>query len=666
MRKWSFFLIATLLFIILLFFGTVMSGTAFTLLYSGEEHGQLGLHGCGSEQVGGLAHRHTLISDLRTDFDAVLNLHTGNLIDATDENAEWVYQIGLSALDAMDVDVLCLGPQELSFSSETLAALHANHPKIAFTCANLKREIESPYLIQAVSSMDVAVVGLISETYAQELHKVELTQPHIALAELKAELVSKSDFVVVVFHATQDEAQTLAEAMPWIDVLIVANDEQPATLSCERLPCSKETAIVTNATQGAAVGMLTVKINKKRQAQAGVNRYHNVSEKITPNANISHLLEAYVTLTTSESFDTAGHQESDNAIHIAYFHKHGCQKCARAVKVLKRLKEKYPQIVVDQRNAKTEQTLFEAMGTLYDVPEIKRLTTPAVFVGDTALIGELNEQGLENAIQKHLKTGVTSRLKEAETHKGTAESEIVNRFYGFGILTVAGAGLLDGINPCAFATIVFFISYMNLVGRGRKEMLIAGGAFALAVFGTYLLLGLGMLSFMSYLNQYSGIAKCVYLLAATATFALAGLSLYDAVKAKQGKTKDILLQLPRALKQRIHKVIREQTRTSGVIAGAMVIGFIISALELVCTGQVYLPTLTFVAGIEGMRAHAISYLLLYNIMFIVPLLVVFGCVYWGTTSMQLGGILQKHLVSVKVGIGLLLFGLGIWLVLIVV
>ena len=132
------------------------------------------------------------------------------------------------------------------------------------------------------------------------------------------------------------------------------------------------------------------------------------------------------------------------------------------------------------------------------------------------MIGELNEQGLENAIQKHLKTGVTSRLKEAETQIDTAESEIVNRFYGFGILTVAGAGLLDGINPCAFATIVFFISYMNLVGRGRKEMLIAGGAFALAVFGTYLLLGLGMLSFMSYLNQYSGIAKCVYLLAATA------------------------------------------------------------------------------------------------------------------------------------------------------
>ena len=661
----------TCLFILLLLLCSLESVTALTIFYSGEENGQLGLHGCGSEQVGGLAHRHTLLLDLRTDLDAVLNLHTGNLIDATDGDldfqAEWVYQIGLSALDAMDVDVLCLGPHELSFNSETLAAFHANHPNIAFTCANAKQGVIPPYLIHKVSSMNVAVVGLISETYTQEPHKLDLKQPHTTLVELKAELVSKSDLVVVVFHATQDEAQTLVDMAPWIDVLIVANSELPETLRSERLHYHKGTAIVANATEGAAVGKLTVEIDKEGDVHTNENRYHNVSEEITPNANISHLLEAYVTLTsTSESFDTAEHQESENAIHIVYFHKHGCQKCARAVKVLKRLKEKYPQITIDQRNAKTEQALFEAMGTLYEVPEIKRLTTPAVFIGDTALIGELNEQPFENTIQKYRTAGVASRVKEAESQLDTAESEILNRFHGFGILTVAGAGLLDGINPCAFATIVFFISYMNLVGRGRKEMLMAGGAFALAVFGTYLLLGLGTLSFMNYINQFSGIAKCVYLLAATATFALAGLSLYDAVKAKQGKTKDILLQLPRALKQRIHKVIREQTRTSGVIAGALVIGFVISALELVCTGQVYLPTLTFVAGIEGMRAHAFSFLLLYNIMFIVPLLVVFGCVYWGTTSTQLGGILQKNLVSVKVGMGILLFGLGIWLVLSVV
>ena len=121
--------------------------------------------------------------------------------------------------------------------------------------------------------------------------------------------------------------------------------------------------------------------------------------------------------------------------------------------------------------------------------------------------------------------------------------------------------------------------------------------------------------------------------------------------------------LPKSLKQRIHKVIREQTRTSSVIIGTLVIGFAISALELVCTGQVYLPTITFVMGVEGMRANALAYLILYNMMFITPLLIVFGFVYWGTTSIQLGGVLQRHLMSVKLGTGLLLLGLGFWLLL---
>ena len=618
--------------------------------------------------MGGLAHRQTLITHLRIKHETVLNLHTGNLIDPTDANAEWVYQIGLSALAAMAVDVLCLGPNELSLPLETLAAFHADYPEVGVVCANVAAGIETRYVIRSVASTNVAVVGLVSENYAPEIPAVALIPPQNALAELETELVTQSTIVVVVFHGTQEEAHTLSEAIPWIDVLIVAaNQQKDITKAHKPAIFAGKTATVINATQGATVGALEIQRDEERQRYIFTSGHHGVSEKIAPDAALEQLLEAYQALTATEpTFQTDGSDVPNNAIHIVYFHKHGCQKCARAVKILRRLKEQHPNIVIDQRNAKTEQTLLEAMGNLYEVPEAKRLTTPAVFIGDTALIGELDEQQIENVVQQYLATGVPSRLKEAEAQLDTAESEIVNRFHGFGTLAVAGAGLLDGINPCAFATIVFFISYMNLVGRGRKEMLIAGGAFTLAVFVTYLLVGLGTLSFMTYLNQFSGVAKCVYLIAATATFALAGLSLYDAVKAEQGKTKDILLQLPRALKLRIHKVIRERTRTSGVIAGALVIGFVISALELVCTGQVYLPTLTFVAGVDGMRAHAIAYLLLYNVMFIVPLIVVFGCVYWGTTSMQLGGILQKHLVTVKVGIGLLLFGLGMWLVLNVV
>jgi len=132
-------LIYSLLLMLALSIVAANHAIALTLLYSGEEQGQLGLHGCGTEQVGGLAHRHTLVTDLRIKHGAVLNLHTGNLIDPTDETAEWIYQIGLSALDAMRVDVLCLGPNELSLPLETLAAL----PRQADATANSLSSTES-------------------------------------------------------------------------------------------------------------------------------------------------------------------------------------------------------------------------------------------------------------------------------------------------------------------------------------------------------------------------------------------------------------------------------------------------------------------------------------------------------------------------------------------
>ena len=265
MYRRQYILTFTFLFIATLLLCSVKSANALTIFYSGEEHGQLGLHGCGSEQVGGLAHRYTLIENLYIKHPgAVLNLHTGNLIDATDQNVEWTYQIGLSALEAMKVDVLCLGPNELSLSSETLAGLQANYPEIGVTCANVNRGIEKPYLIQTYASVNVAVVGLISETHAQVLPNVSIIPPQNALSELKSELVDKSDVVVVVFHATQEEAETLAETAPWIDVLIVAGNQQKDTKEIHRPSIfTGNNAIVTNVSQGASVGVLEMARDKE-------------------------------------------------------------------------------------------------------------------------------------------------------------------------------------------------------------------------------------------------------------------------------------------------------------------------------------------------------------------------------------------------------------------
>ena len=641
-----------------------------TLMYAGEESGQLGLHGCGTEQVGGLSRRQTVIQSLREIHPAPLNLHTGNLLDPTDPNSELICQIALEALSTMHYDAFSLGPGDLCLPLDSLSALYANHPDLPFVCTNIVgARFPRPFEVVEAAKRKVAVLGLVSKSYEIEISAynpgVTLTHPTEALETLAEEITHQSDFVVGVFHGSEAEARALAERFSWLSVLVLAQNEPSESASTTPIVVGG-TTIVTNPAKGEAVGVLEIALDAYQQVVSGKNRRVAVSEGILPDADLETLLGLYDFLSEDFEFGGQDYVPDDRAVHITYFHKRGCQKCVRASEILKRLKTEYPQIVVEKRFAKADQQLLEAMGALYNVPQVKRLTTPTVFIGDAYLLGELDEAQLEEIVGKYLATGVASRLSDAEAKTGEAESEIVKRFSAFGTLTVAGAGLLDGINPCAFATIVFFISYLSLVGRSRKEMLVAGGAFASAVFVTYLMLGMGLLKFLSFLNEFSVVAKCVYLAAAIGTFTLAFLSLYDAIKAKQGKVKEITLQLPKSLKQRIHKVIREQTRTSSVIIGALVIGFAISALELVCTGQVYLPTITFVMGVEGMRTNALAYLILYNMMFITPLLIVFGFVYWGTTSMQLGGVLQRNLMPVKVGTAALLFGLGMWLLLSVV
>ncbi len=647
---------------------TSEASDAFTLIYAGEEGGQFGLHGCGTEQVGGLSRRQTVIQSLREKHVDPLNLHTGNLLDPTDPNSELICQIALEALSTMNYDSVCLGPSELCSRIDSLSAIYANHPDVPVVCTNIVgAQFPRTFEVVEAGQRKVAVVGLISKSYELEISAynpgVTLTHPTEALETLGEEITRQSDFVVGVFHGSEAEARELAERFSWLSVLVLAQNEASESDSAAPIVVGG-TTIVTNPAKGEAVGVLDIGLDADReQVVSRKNQRVAVSEGIAPDADLEALLALYDSLAEDVEFDGQEPVPDDRAIYITYFHKRGCQKCVRASEILKRLKTEYPQIVVEKRYAKADQQLLEAMGALYNVPQVKRLTTPAVFIGDAYLLDEFNEAQLEEIVGTYLATGVASWISEAEANTDAAESDIVKRFSAFGTLAVAGAGLLDGINPCAFATIVFFISYLTLVGRSRKEMLVAGGAFAAAVFVTYLLLGVGLLKFLSFLNEFSVVAKCVYLGAAIGTFTLAFLSLYDAIKAKQGKVKEISLQLPKSLKQRIHRVIREQTRTSSVIIGALVIGFAISALELVCTGQVYLPTITFVMGVESMRVNALSYLILYNLMFITPLLIVFGFVYWGATSMQLGGVLQRHLISVKAGTAALLFGLGIWLIL---
>jgi cytochrome c biogenesis protein CcdA len=247
----------------------------------------------------------------------------------------------------------------------------------------------------------------------------------------------------------------------------------------------------------------------------------------------------------------------------------------------------------------------------------------------------------------------------------SGEKKIIDRFKQFSVWGVLIAGLIDGLNPCAFATIIFLVSYLAFLGKASKEILTYGIIFTLGVFIAYILTGMGLMAGLRTLSGFPLITKGIYLVIGIFAFVLGILSFYDYIQFRRGHMEKMKLQLPMALKKKIHGIIRIQTRSSKAgFIGTFVLGFVIAITEVVCTGQVYLPTIGYIMTIPKLRINAFSYLVLYNVMFIIPLVGIFVAAFFGVTSEKMAVVTKKHTGTVKLLTGVLFIGLAAFIFLV--
>jgi hypothetical protein len=370
------------------------------------------------------------------------------------------------------------------------------------------------------------------------------------------------------------------------------------------------------------------------------------------------------------------------SVELAYFYQKGCPKCDRAGYLLKYLTRKYPNLRIREMDLNTSdgKRLNESLSNRINLPVAKRLIAPSIFIGNGFLSPEeITEANVEALIQKYEKMSAGVGVSDSKISKPTpsltpsqdeiekAEETIVERFKSLGVFAILAAGLIEGLNPCSLATLVFFISYLVMMGRRRKEIFWVGMGFTGTGFVTHLLLGLGILSFVQHLSFLSLFSRIVYLITFLFAFFLGILSLYDYVQLKRGRPSKMKLQVPNFLKKRIHQTIRKTSgnlETDGegqsvrLFVAAVIIGFMVTLLQFTCTSQVYLPTILFVTNIPSLRGSAVFYLVLYNLIYVAPLLVIFGIVYWGVTSEQLSFFLQKRASTIKLLTAIFFFALA--------
>lgn len=228
------------------------------------------------------------------------------------------------------------------------------------------------------------------------------------------------------------------------------------------------------------------------------------------------------------------------------------------------------------------------------------------------------------------------------------------RFSGFTIPAVAAAGLLDGINPCAISTLVFFMSLLAVSRVRKRQLILLGISFCAASFLTYLALGFGLFRVLHLFSGFTVLRTVVERSLAAVLVVLAALSVRDAIRfRKSGRAGDVSLQLSTGMKKRIHGVMRHGLGSTSIFLGGLLIGTAVTALESVCTGQVYVPTLVLILKDSAFsESRAWLLLLLYNILFILPLVTVFIAVYFGLQTESLLAWSRRNVVSAKLMLGL--------------
>lgn len=221
------------------------------------------------------------------------------------------------------------------------------------------------------------------------------------------------------------------------------------------------------------------------------------------------------------------------------------------------------------------------------------------------------------------------------------------------ILILAGA---DAVNPCALAVLILVLVAVLTAEKSKRAVLKAGFSFTLAVFILYFLYGLIIIGlFKSLALVIAGIRIYFYKILAGFAMLLGALNVKDAIFYKPGGT---LTEMPMSMRPIVKRLISKVTSPKG----AFIIGIFVTIFLLPCTIGPYIVASGILSTIQFFSV--IPWLLLYNIIFILPMLAITFIIYLGYSTVEkVGGWKESNIRYLHLIAGLLLFIVGLLMLL---
>lgn len=207
------------------------------------------------------------------------------------------------------------------------------------------------------------------------------------------------------------------------------------------------------------------------------------------------------------------------------------------------------------------------------------------------------------------------------------------------------AGLVDGINPCAFAVILFLIAFLYTLRRAKKEILKLGAVYITAIYLAYLLIGLGILRAVSLSSQPHFWAKIASIL-------LIILGLIN-LKDYFWPHLPVHLTMPSFAHERMSELVKRAS-----VPATLVMGGLVGLCTFPCSGGIYVSIVTLLAA-KTTFTLGVGYLLLYNLMFVTPLVAIVALAGNRLTAKGWANWERAHSRDLRLWYGLVMVALGI-------
>jgi cytochrome c biogenesis protein CcdA len=208
-----------------------------------------------------------------------------------------------------------------------------------------------------------------------------------------------------------------------------------------------------------------------------------------------------------------------------------------------------------------------------------------------------------------------------------------------------GAALVDAVNPCAFAVLIILLTTI-LAGGVKRRALYSGLLFSLAIFLSYLAMGLGLYKAISSVGVSLWFMKFIGALAIVlGLFNLKDVFFYG---------KGFVMEVPFSWRPKMKAFIKGVTNP----IGAFFIGILISMFLLPCTSGPYIVIISLL-GQDDTFWHAVRLLVLYNVIFITPMVFITLAVYKGFSVERAEEMRQKRLKALHLIAGVILLIMGV-------